>query len=250
MKQGTITILAGLLALAVSLTPDRSRADDQSQTGASADRATDEQAIAETLGKLVFVPHDSGAPEITDTGGVRGMSAAVKVELLAPKRAALTLSPTPKLYWYVSKPTLHPLRLTLEAEDPARAEPLLLVDVDPIEQEGVYHVDLAEHGVTLAERTLYVWSVEPWPEENADAAAPAILQHLESPALARKLDDTGDGERVISLAGEGYWYDALDILSRRAQGKTAAVWREARSNLLDQAELLQAASFDRRAASQ
>ena len=72
-----------------------------------------EQKIEESLEKVIFVPHDVGAPKVTEAGGVRGIGSAAKLQVLAPERLTLSLSPSPTLYWYVSKPTESPVRFTL-----------------------------------------------------------------------------------------------------------------------------------------
>ena len=97
----------------------------------------------------MFVPHDKGAPAVTDAGGVRAVSIAPKIELLAPEQMARTLSPTPTLYWHISKAAPGKVRFTLIADDPAAIDPLLEIDIDGVDQEGIYGVSLDDHGIAL-----------------------------------------------------------------------------------------------------
>ncbi len=245
-------ILMSSLVAIVTLAASFSHAEDKAAAG-SATPTLSERDIAESLKKLVFVPHDSGAPEVTDAGGVRAVTVLPKIELLAPDRMARTLSPTPTLYWHISKPAPGPVRFTLLKDDVTAIDPLLEFQIDGIDQEGVYGVNLEDNGLTLEDGQRYVWSIALSSEGDnygSDLVAQTVMEHKAGVALANSLETARPEERAIRLAAEGYWYDAIDALSDQIEIGAPSPWQAARAQLLDQAGLLQAARFDRQQSQQ
>ena len=240
-------LMSVLIALSALVTSDL-HAEEKAKEGQTAD-APSEQKIADSLKKLVFVPHDAGAPEVTDAGGVRSITTMPKVELLAPERMARTLSPTPTLYWHMSAAATGPIRFTLLAEDPTVFDPLLEFEIDGIDRKGIFGVSLRDHGFALQDGQRYIWSIAVSHEGSSfgsDVVAQTMLEHAAAPGLAQALDGKRPDERAIRLAAEGYWYDAIDTLSVQIGGSSPTPWQSARAELLDQAGLFQAATFDRR----
>jgi len=206
------------------------------------------------LDTLVYVPHDYGAPEVTEAGGARG-AGQIGTELpdlllLAPPKLAATLSAQPTLYWYVSGPSGAPLRVTLLDVEGISPEPLLELALDPAPAAGVYGVSLAEHDVRLEEGRLYEWSaaLETDPEDYSGepVAKTIMVAKGTDPALRAKIADAPPLDRVEALAAAGYWYDAIDVLARQmAANDPSQPWHELRAHLLDQVGLQQVAAFDR-----
>ena len=247
-KSILVSSLVVLAALAVSL----GHAEEKAASGSQAP-ALSESEIAESLKKLIFVPHDAGAPEITDAGGVRAITIRPKIELLAPEKMARTLSPTPTLYWHISKPAPGPVRFALLKDDVTTVDPLLEILIDAIDQEGIYGVNLDDHGLTLEDGQRYVWSIALSSEGNnfgSDLVAQTVMEHKAGAALVNALETARPEDRAIRLAAEGYWYDAIDILSDQIEPGAASPWQAARAELLDQAGLLQSARFDRQQSQQ
>lgn len=245
-------IFSSLLCLATLTMNGSTLAENQKQVPPPSE-AVSEQEIAERLKALVFVPHDTGAPAVTDAGGVRAVTVALRLIPLAPPQASRTLSSTPKLYWYASKPADQPLRLTLRPDDLISDQPLLDVTIDGVGREGIHHVDLDEHGVSLEDGKRYLWSVRAAGQSERDPIAAldqTLMEYSASPALMDDLADAPDEERALRLAGEGYWYDALQVLSEKLDGESGTAWRLARAQLLDQVGLREAAEFDRQQAAE
>ncbi len=241
------SILIGSLVALVTLAASFSHAEEKPASGQAAPPLS-ERDIAESLKKLIFVPHDSGAPDVTDAGGVRSVTVLPKIELLAPDRMARTLSPTPTLYWHISKPAPGPVRFTLLKDDVTAIDPLLEFQIDGIDQEGVYGVNLEDNGLTLEDGQRYVWSIALSSEGDnygSDLVAQTVMEHKAGVALANSLETARPEERAIRLAAEGYWYDAIDALSDQIEAGAPSPWQAARAQLLDQAGHLQAARFDR-----
>ncbi len=226
-----------------------SHADESTESDAAASTAS-EEAIANSLASLVFVPHDKGAPVVTEAGGVRAVTILPKVQLLAPRRMALSLSPSPTLYWHITKAAVDDLWVTLVNADSAVVEdPLLEVRVDGVDQEGIFSVSLRSHDVVLEPGQRYVWSVALLAGSSGlgtDQVAETHLEHRTDPDLSAALDGMPVEDRTVRLAAEGYWYDAIETLSDQIADDSLSPWRKARARLLEEASLLQATQFDQR----
>jgi hypothetical protein len=184
---------------------------------------------------IVFVPHDFGAPEVTEAGGVRGAPQTV-ITLLAPPALSKTLSPTPAFYWHIDQP-IDRARFTLTGD--TAVEPLLEVTLEPMAEAGIYNLDLAAHHVALGSPGLYRWSVA-----TDLSGVPAAAQIVAETQLVYDGDHTAPPTDVPAalagyLAENGYWYDLLDLVSR--QMATAAAesdqWQALRTDLLQQVGL-------------
>ncbi len=210
---------------------------------------TSEQAIKEKLEKVVFVSHDVGAPKVTETGGVRGILTAPKLFVLAPDHAARSLSPSPTLYYYVSKATEAPVQFMLLADEPRAATPILTVELDAPAEPGIYAVALADHDVSLEAGHRYAWSVAMPSAGDPSSGRPiaqTLLEHLPPPDLNAFSPSGAPFDQTVALAGQGYWYDALEIVSRQIEaGERSLPWRDVRARLLDQVGLRQIALYDR-----
>lgn len=240
----------GLVTLA-TLTASPGHAEEKAPIGNPAP-AQSENDIAESLKKLVFVPHDAGTPEVTDAGGVRAITVLPKIELIAPDNIARTLSPTPTLYWHISKPAPGPVRFTLLKDDATTVDPLLEFQIDGVDQEGIYGVSLDDHDLTLEDGKRYIWSIafsSDGVSFGSDLAAQTAIEHQADAALANTLETARPEDRALRLAAEGYWYDAIDTLSGQIFSNQP-LWQAARGRLLDQAGLLQAARFDKQQSQQ
>lgn len=208
-----------------------------------------EQDIKEKLEKVVFVSHDVGAPKVTETGGVRGISTAPRLFVLAPAQVARSLSPSPTLYYYVSKASEAPVHFVLLADEPSALDPILNVKLGAPAKPGIYGIALADHDVRLEPEQRYSWSVAMRSAGDPSSGRPIAqtwLEHLPPAetnafsALDTPLDQT------VQLAGQGYWYDAIEIVSRQIEaGERSLPWREVRARLLDQVGLRQVALYDR-----
>lgn len=235
----TAALMAGLGQAALSLP---AIAEEKSKTET-------EKKIEESLEKVVFVPHDVGAPKVTDAGGVRGIGSAPKLLVLAPERLSLSLSPSPTLYWYVSKDTETPVRFTLLSDDPNIVDPILEVDLGTRTGPAIYSIPLAQYGVRLASKRQYSWSVAVSTQDGAYSEEPVAqtwLEHSPSAELDPFLATSSPFDQTVEFANNGYWYDAINMVSRQIEaGDPSMPWREIRARLLDQAELKLAAKFDR-----
>jgi hypothetical protein len=246
--------LAGLAALALLGLAAALIAWPGLEQAVAQDRASSAPAGG-GLRALVYVPHDFGAPEVSEAGGVRGLAQLPRVQLprvqlLAPRTLAATLTDQPTLYWYLSIETPVPVQLLIQdAGDPA-GEPVLAVDLPAVAQSGVYALPLADHGIRLETNRSYRWSmVLGTDDQGAAGMAVTILQRVTADAAAlTRIDRVPPLDQVEALAAEGYWYDAIHRLSEMiAAGDQSNLWRWYRADLLEQVGLGEVAAYDRSA---
>jgi hypothetical protein len=239
-------VLAGHLALTSTFAGAQQAADPEPESTSAAKGAA--------LETLVYVPHDYGAPEVTETGGARGSDQSEtklpNLLVLAPPKLAATLSAQPTLYWYVSGPSSAPLRLTLLDFEGTSPEPLLELELDPVPSAGVYSASLAEHDVRLERGRLYEWSVALEVNQegysNEPVAKTVMAAKEADPALLAKIADAPALARIEALAAAGYWYDALDLLAQQVEtDDPSQPWRELRAGLLEQVGLQAVVAFER-----
>lgn len=181
---------------------------------------------------IVFVPHDFGAPEVTEAGGVRGAFPTV-ITLLAPPALSRTLSPTPTFYWHADQP-IDEARFTLTGD--TAIEPLLEVTLEPAAKAGIYSLNLAAHHVALGSPGLYRWSVAT--DRNGEAAAAQTVAETQFTYDGDNVAPPTEAPEALAgfLAENGYWYDLLDLVSRQMETADAESdhWRTLRTDLLQQ----------------
>jgi hypothetical protein len=170
------------------------------------------------------------------------------VAVLAPEHTGWTTQAQPSLYWYVSRPAV--TRVELTVIDERTLQPLLEVSLPVPEKAGIQRLVLAEQGITLKPEVEYQWSVAlvPDPEERSkDMVASGTIKHvLPSEALSQRLKAASRTELPYLYAAEGYWYDAIAAISELInQRPHDAGLREQRSALLRQVGLAEAAQHDK-----
>jgi len=240
---------AGWIAFAGPLLLASALADEPA---AGANRQSAATGQGSVLTTLVYVPHDFGAPEVTQSGGARSISQADQpsVLVLAPPQLAPTFATQPTLYWYLSSPAGAPVRVTVLDLEAATVEPLLEVEIGAPPAGGVYATSLAAHGIQLEKGRSYEWSValalNPEAPSEEAVAKTIFTVHEADPELFAKIEDAPALARAEALASAGYWYDLINLIAERiAAGDRAAPWRELRAALLDQVGLHIVAAYDR-----
>jgi hypothetical protein len=198
---------------------------------------------------VMYVPPMRGAPASRVGGGSRGVGDdAPKLSVLAPDHTGLTIQEQPSLYWYVSKPVVAHLEVTVINDQ--QVEPLVDKDFAVPTKAGIQRLQLANLGVKLKPDLEYRWHVslivDPAQRSNDIIASGTIQRVLPSQELQKKLAHA-DKKSVPGIYAEaGIWYDALssvsDLIDARPGDKTL---HEQRAELLDQVGLDEAAEYDR-----
>jgi hypothetical protein len=202
------------------------------------------------VSRIIFAPKDVGAPRVTVSGGVRGISRLPSIAVLAPPILVPLASAQPTLYWFQSGPSDAPVRVTVTDEEQVQPAPLLEVTLGPYDRAGIYALSLAEHGVALDRPGRYGWSVAldlPAAAPSEQPVAATLLERVaDSPAIAGQASSVPTLALAQVLAAAGYWYEPLDLVSRALSANDdSAPWRALRADLLAQVDLDAAAAYDR-----
>ena len=196
---------------------------------------------------VVYRPPLRGAPGGrvggASRGAIRPPAPLPTIELLAPDdHAGQTISATPTLYYFVSRPVAWPMQLTIRA--PLQPAPALEATIQSARAPGIYPLRLADYHARLEPGVVYTWSVsiildpKAW-SRNIVASAPILRA---PPVSLSESAASVDGQRqAATLARAGLWYDAVAAaFDNRAADRHAALDR-----LMEQVGLTEAARADR-----
>lgn len=165
---------------------------------------------------IAYVPPMRGAPATRVGGGSRGLGGDVaKLSVLAPDHTGLTTLEQPVLYWYISKPMLAHLAVTVINEQDI--SPLVDKDFGVPTAAGIQQVKLSDLGIKLKTGVEYRWYVSLILDENARSndviASGTILRAALTDELRTKLAHAKKADTPAIYAESGIWYDALSSLS-------------------------------------
>ncbi len=177
-----------------------------------ADEAKDEKPADSSESKPArFRPPSRGAPESRIGGGVRGGDEVMLIALV-PRQIALTVSPQPRLYWYMDRAAEAQLQLSITRLD---------------NYETIYEVDVAAGAPGIASHPLpgdfklepsvqYEWTLTLLANKANPSQNPVTGGWLtlvdEGEAFKAAVKDKPPMEKVASYAERGIWYDALRVL--------------------------------------
>jgi hypothetical protein len=195
--------------------------------------------IVDAAAEPLYKPPLRGAP----AGGIGGATRGEKgLQLLVPNHPAQTISDQPNLYWYVSKPMIAPVKLTISKED----EEQLLVEKElhGVGKVGINVIRLTDYGIRLhRDVKYYEWCII----TDTDEYCGTISIVAKPPKLKAKLKAAGIGKAHYVYAEEGLWYDALRAISEMidASPDNKALRRD-RAVLLEQAGLTNVADAEKK----
>ena len=232
LRAAILTAVVAILAAALPATDARAQAKPQAESKAPE-----------------YKPPQRGAPARRVGGSSRGAGGPLPhVMLLAPDHVGFTVSETPSLYWYLSKPTT--VRVEVILIDDKGELPLVEYAVANANGPAVHRIDLAARGIKLRPDVEYQWSVSivPDPKERSnDVMAGGVLKRVAMPPSVAARRGAGKEELARLYAGEGIWYDAIGLYSELIDERPAdQALRAARAALLDQVGLKEVADFDGR----
>jgi hypothetical protein len=203
------------------------------------------------LVKTTYKPPLRGAPAGRVGGGTRGASERESFSLLvlAPDHVGYTIREQPWLYWFISKPTSYPIEFTIIERKAVK--PLVEKILKAPDKAGVQAFCLADFGVMLRKNVQYKWFVTLVTDaehRSKDILAGGILEMIDtSVTLAGKLSTPNSGETSAIFAEEGFWYDALESLSKLVDAApNDEGMRMRRAALLEQVGLAEVADFEKR----
>jgi hypothetical protein len=171
---------------------------------------------------------------------------------LVPNHTGLTVQPQPTLYWYVSKPVSAKFLLVLEQKSEPNTfdfvEPLIDTTLSLSVKAGIHALPLAKYNVRLDKNIEYNWFLSLICDPNNPSinrtAGGTIKYVAPSHELLIHLKLTRAKNLPYLYAREGFWYDALDSLSKQIKRKPSL--RRIRAELLEQVGLDKVADFERK----
>ncbi len=199
----------------------------------------------------VYNPPKRGAPGGRVGGGTRGSGQELPfLNVLAPDHVGLTTQEQPTLYWYLSKPTTHPIELVIiQSVGIKPMGKLIEIPILPLAQPGIHRIRLGDYGVKLAPGTQYQWfvtSVVKPDRRSKDIIAGGFIERVGDPeAIQMKLVQAGEASAARVYAETGIWYDAVMALSEMIDAApNDPRLRRQRAALMQQVGLPDVAEFD------
>lgn len=194
-----------------------------------------------------YKPMNRGAPGGRIGGATRGTPPeSLKMLALAPDHVAYASQAAPVLYWYLSDPIANAVFSLRPADGSAEAVTKELRGTDA---KGVHAIALADLGLSLEPEKAYEWSVSLAGDQTKDVSAMSrgLIAVRAAPAkLARQVEKAKPADAPDLLAANGYWYDAIDAVSKLiAAQPDANTYKQMRAGLVEQVKLFDVADYDR-----
>lgn len=178
-----------------------------------------------------------------------------KLNLLVPESTGYTHQAQPTLYWAVSQPITAKFEFFIE-EIPQSyddyIEPLVESQLELSISAGIQALPLAQYHVDLKTDTDYKWSLRLLcdPQGKKSAEDPNVTGTIKrialSPELSKRIDQTNAQQLPYLYAKNGFWFDAVETLSKQIQAHPQdKTWRKVRADLLEQVKLSDVAALDR-----
>jgi hypothetical protein len=156
------------------------------------------------------------------------------LQVLTPPQTGLTFSAQPTLYWWVSKPIAAYFVFYL-AEAESNHQPLLNKTLFlAISEPGIQSFSLSQYLISLEKNIEYKWSI------TLVCDSPNLANRIFTEGRIKYLQPTFDTtqQNFALYAQHGFWYDALDTVSKLINShSTNKTFRQARALLLQQGEL-------------
>jgi hypothetical protein len=173
------------------------------------------------------------------------------VYVLSPQELGLTTREMPSLFWYLSRPTDVPVKITLRGED--EAEPPLEFSPPKTARAGIYRLDLAERKYRLTPGIEYRWAIfvaAGDPQMPGEVVAKGTIKRLRlTDALSASLSKAARPQHPTIYAEAGIWYDAFaavsDLIEASPEDRRL---RRVRAQLLSQVHLPEPAAAEFKAA--
>ena len=181
----------------------------------------------------------AGAPKTRIGGGVRGndveLLAMPKLDVLTPEQTGYTTQASPSLYYYVSEDTQLEFEFTLNRNEQTLFETRVTTQLE----KGINQVSLKELGLKLDEGVEYEWNVAVIPDPtqgSLDVTSTGTIKRVKAEKKMANYEE---------YAENGIWYDMLEDLNGKIDGKPADnKLRKERVDLLKQVGLTEVSQFE------
>lgn len=197
----------------------------------------------------LYRPPSRGAPGGRVGGGTRGPDADLPLLwALVPDHLGFSTEAQPRLMWYLSKATAYPVEFTLI--DETGVTPIIETRLASPFEPGMHIIRLADYDVKLEKGKSYQWfvSVISDPERRStDILVGGMIQVGDAPVSVGETVQTIPPVEAAKLwAQNGFWYDAMSVISTGIQANPSdAEMHALRASLLEEVDLATPAQEDR-----
>jgi len=186
-----------------------------------------------------YDPQPRGKPRDRVKTGVRGGRALPIPLVLSPDHLADTASPVPSLFWYIDRAPPAQVKIIFTLSEDEGMEPLVEIQLAPVQRAGIQRIRLAEFGVNLDLGVEYQWSVALSPDAGGRSGDVFTTGYIRRVATPPELTSELKLASVNTYASLGLWYDALEAASDAVDAAPADLVRRSQRNAL-----LRQAGFD------
>lgn len=196
---------------------------------------------ARALKSIDYKPPNRGAPSSTVAGGARlrpateiqdggertgtippPCSQPLVVFLVPQSHAGQTVSGRPTFFWYLSDPKVKTVEFNLKKA--GAQESIFSNERVDIPAAGIIKLKIPENVPELTEGQDYVWSVSSVCVDKGvvkkRVALAGITRVAPTSELTKQLTSAkSESDRAKAYAQQGYWYDALEALSKASDAK-------------------------------
>jgi len=222
-------------------------APKENKKNESTENRSNKKPYSFTKEKFVYNPPMRGAPAVRIGGGTRGIgSQTIELVVIAPDHTGLTYNEQPRLYWYISKPALAKLEVTLINDK--SDEPVYENYIEKSTTAGIQSIDLSKTGIKLKPDLEYRWfvsAVENQGQRSNDVVASGMIKYVvPDSSLKNELLNADASSHVNIFMQNGIWYDAIDSLVTLSKlHPEAPGLREQKISLLKQVGLESVANY-------
>lgn len=244
MRSLTVSFLSGLLLSMGLFGP--------AMTPAVADQPAVVQAgPKEDVPLPLYQPPRKLTPRARVGGGLRGTDGNDPVLVaLVPDHVGLTVKKTPVLNWFLSKPTIYPLKFTLI--NVGSVTPLHEGLIPTPAHAGIHSINLKDWGLVLEPDVQYRWFISAVRDPDSpskDIVAGGMIERCEfnDCLVFKPILTCEDRQSVLGNAANGFWYDAMACLCELIDTNPSdQSLRRHRAALLNQIGLSGVAEWDLR----
>ena len=244
MRKPTVFLLSALLLSIGAFVP--------ATTPAVADQpAVTQSGPTDNVPLPLYQPPKKLTPRARVGGGLRGTDGNDPVLVaLVPDHVGLTIKKTPVLNWFLSKPTIYPMKFTLI--DVASVKPLHEGQIPTPVRAGIQSINLKDWGLVLEPDVQYRWYISAVRDPDSpsqDIVAGGMIERCEfnTCLVEMQVDLSCDQQSVQRNASRGFWYDAMACLCEMIDSNPSdQSLRRQRAGLLNQIGLSGVAEWDLR----
>jgi hypothetical protein len=245
MRSLTVSLLL-ILGLILSL----GLCDPATTLAVSDQPSVAQPAPTEDVPLPLYQPPKKLTPRARVGGELRGTDGNDPVLVaLVPDHVGFTVKKSPVLNWFLSKPTIYPLKFTLI--NIGSITPMHEGVIPSPAHAGIQSINLKDWGLTLEPDVQYRWFISAIRDPDSpskDIVAGGMIERCEfNDCLVFRPILTCEQQSVLGNSANGFWYDAMACLCELIDANPSdQLLRRQRAALLNQVGLSGVAEWDLR----